>query len=898
MDFSDVSVIKNPYSPYFVYNSWTGRLQPANIFHLLICNNGIFPYPILIRITYVTYYSFMGFIMYCVLIRILKEAYTNKTHRYDIVMILSGIIAGTFYMINPKAAISWRLGNFWSFLMYPIAFYLFSLIFTRTKDADSSKILRYSIILGLIWFLGVGHPRLLTIDIPLILMFTFLISFLSPMKINKKTLINYIKLFLLTLIFFLMFSSFWIFPYIIIPIFVKAEPYIRPEYIITVDNINLLARNSIMYNIFRLTDNWVVFTEKLQFKNPGIYSQNYIKNPFWNITMYLLPIFAIGSLILKHPRKIKKYLLSLWLLGIVAMLLGSGPNGILGEYYYKIVFGMPLGLGWLIRAPYKLTRIITLVYGISGGITFYHIFGFLDKQEKRKKPYIAFIISILLISVIFYNTPMMAKDYGSVDNREAGKPPTPPPDYVELYEYLTHKKSFSYVMYVPSTPPRFSPKPEPRDLVIKHLASKKILDIDVANLEKITSIRNIRYIVLRGDVLDNDSLTLLFQKLKNDSKLKLCWNTSTIYCFENSNTSEFKILKRPIILFGDYAILLSEDVSDDFAIIPITYSNLFNLQKSLLDTPFMYLLDDSSEIYGIALIEYLKNSVLIFPFDYSVSSNWMTSWAKSYGFVYTWNLAKLGFNEFTASIAPYEKIVFTNKENAMISMKFNLDEKQEYTILVRSFDNKYGGRIDVKIMKDDDGDAVFVLPPIHTKDDRNSFVWHNLGSHLFEQGTYEIIIQNLNGFNGINLIAFVPTNLIKKAEALNKEVIYYNGKIDMNTKASKTMATIINVAYINPTLWKVKINATEPFILSFAEAYDPLWEAKVYGNGTLIERVSSIPLYGIINGFWINHTGDLEIVITYKPQDWFELGSVISVSTLVGCIVYLVYDWRRIQRRL
>jgi len=98
---------------------------------------------------------------------------------------------------------------------------------------------------------------------------------------------------------------------------------------------------------------------------------------------------------------------------------------------------------------------------------------------------------------------------------------------------------------------------------------------------------------------------------------------------------------------------------------------------------------------------------------------------------------------------------------------------------------------------------------------------------------------------------------------------------------------------INPTLWKVKINATKPFMLSFAEAYDPLWEARVYKDGKLVEKVRSIPIYSVINGFWINETGNLEIVIRHTPQDWFELGLKISGLTFISCIGYLFYDWRR-----
>ncbi len=59
-----------------------------------------------------------------------------------------------------------------------------------------------------------------------------------------------------------------------------------------------------------------------------------------------------------------------------------------------------------------------------------------------------------------------------------------------------------------------------------------------------------------------------------------------------------------------------------------------------------------------------------------------------------------------------------------------------------------------------------------------------------------------------------------------------------------------------------------------------------------MEVVKSIPLYSVINGFWINETGNLEIVIRYKPQDWFERGLIISALTFIGCIGYLFYDWR------
>ena len=120
-----------------------------------------------------------------------------------------------------------------------------------------------------------------------------------------------------------------------------------------------------------------------------------------------------------------------------------------------------------------------------------------------------------------------------------------------------------------------------------------------------------------------------------------------------------------------------------------------------------------------------------------------------------------------------------------------------------------------------------------------------------------------------------------------------NETINELFKTNETPASIMEYTKIDPTKYKVTVDATEPFMLSFAEGYDPLWEARIYKDGEKVEVVKSIPLYSVINGFWVDETGDLEIEIRYKPQDWFELGLWVSVTTFIGCIGYLFYDWRR-----
>jgi len=127
-----------------------------------------------------------------------------------------------------------------------------------------------------------------------------------------------------------------------------------------------------------------------------------------------------------------------------------------------------------------------------------------------------------------------------------------------------------------------------------------------------------------------------------------------------------------------------------------------------------------------------------------------------------------------------------------------------------------------------------------------------------------------------------------------RPIILYNlseliGDFDLNP----VKAEIIGYTRIDSTYYVVKVNASSPFLLVFAYGYEPYWEARVYKGGKLIERVRSIPVYGVVNGFWIDATGNLTVVIRYAPQDWYELGLKVSGSTFVLGIFYLVWDWRR-----
>lgn len=142
-------------------------------------------------------------------------------------------------------------------------------------------------------------------------------------------------------------------------------------------------------------------------------------------------------------------------------------------------------------------------------------------------------------------------------------------------------------------------------------------------------------------------------------------------------------------------------------------------------------------------------------------------------------------------------------------------------------------------------------------------------------------------------IEIIPLNKIPELKSIYLYSSETNETLEQLFNRMEKSTRSISYMKINPTLWKVKVNTTKPFMLIFAEAYDSSWEVKVYKNGKLVEVARSIPLYYAINGFWINETGNLTIIIQYVPQNWFMLGLIVSVITIALCMFYSLYDWRR-----
>jgi len=138
---------------------------------------------------------------------------------------------------------------------------------------------------------------------------------------------------------------------------------------------------------------------------------------------------------------------------------------------------------------------------------------------------------------------------------------------------------------------------------------------------------------------------------------------------------------------------------------------------------------------------------------------------------------------------------------------------------------------------------------------------------------------------------------------------------------------------LNPTKHKIKIeNAKEPFYLIFSETYHSGWQVYINTDTvqcnpiTTYETVEvtecqheykffevkdlsrlideSIPeenhfvVNGYANAWYIDPqelgTGEnFTVTLYFKPQSYFYIGLIISCLTFIGCVGYLLWDWRK-----
>ena len=81
------------------------------------------------------------------------------------------------------------------------------------------------------------------------------------------------------------------------------------------------------------------------------------------------------------------------------------------------------------------------------------------------------------------------------------------------------------------------------------------------------------------------------------------------------------------------------------------------------------------------------------------------------------------------------------------------------------------------------------------------------------------------------------------------------------------------------------MRSSGPFLLVLLESYDEMWKA--YVNGVQVSEASHVKVNMFANGWLIDATGPLNIVIQYEAQSFFERSILISLISQVLLSAYL-----------
>lgn len=231
-----------------------------------------------------------------------------------------------------------------------------------------------------------------------------------------------------------------------------------------------------------------------------------------------------------------------------------------------------------------------------------------------------------------------------------------------------------------------------------------------------------------------------------------------------------------------------------------------------------------------------------------------------------------------------------SRDSGSFEFSFDVPQDGEYEIFIRVLANRLGGELQFIL---DNSKRI----KIQTEKESDGFVWEKVGDDVFlSKGEHSLFVKNRQGLNALNLLAVLPKEKFleyqkKGKEYLGNQNVLYISKDGEEFKIPEEIlrkeTPEVNSKMLSLTKYLVKVkNAKEPFWLVFSETFHPLWEAKI-GQ----EKITPVKLFSLINGFYINETGNFEITIEFSPQRYVYWGMALSGLAWLVIILLIINEF-------
>lgn len=797
-------------------------------------------------------YALSGISMYF-LVGYLLIRYKFCQHKKTLFLI--SLSSAIFYMFNP-----WSLGHLWTFFIYP-SYSLIPLIVLIIDSKLNTFSLRWIILLAILTSFASTSPHGI-IWVFLIVFFWFLLMIINRV-INIKSAFRILLLFMC---FYLVINFYWILPYAST---IFQGNAVKPPYKMSPELLNYSSSNNNMINSFRYSSGWGYPIEPPK------------GDIWWSFVSIFLLIICFIPLI--SYRK-NQTIIFLSIASLVTFLLsyGTSTSSPISQWYMWISLYSPISnlIGWVFRAPDRWLSLtlffLSILMGISSSVIF-------NKTTKKIKFYSFLVIFILILSAFAFSIVPLAKSYSLY----VFSPTEIPNEYSKVNEWLDNNDNSSKLYWLPIYRPsgyNYSWEPTKRIGAFSIYSSTNpslnsfnslfdtssfnywfedniILGGKRAEVSKLIGQIGVKYIILDKSISHSSGLQ---QRIDLDKYIKLVYDIGNLSVYELLIHREEVYVPKRVITTNSMDETLLYDSK-----IPFNQSVTYFIKNPSFKINFSSLSEDlltDNLIYNSSLEEYL---------DY-------------------WSRTKRGTN-FSMQVineSPNNKVLMLttdsdskNRLGWVIGNEIKIRSNESYLIKDRmKWKNTIWSHVVIEGFNKDSKkwQQLIHCPEIQS----GSSDWKDYSCMIYINTSIEKIRPALAG-------GWVQNKSIGNASTFFEDIKILkvnDSKIKLNIFSKSPPGLLFNSTKISPTHYTVNINASEPFMLSFAESYDPLWVAKTKINGTTYE-FEPVPLYSVINGFWINQTGNLDITIEYKPQKWFYIGSAISGATLLGCIGYLVYDW-------
>lgn len=829
-------------------------------------------------VMYIGTFFLAGVSMYALAFSVIKSSRLGVGSR--LAPYAGAVFAAIIFMYNP-----WSLSHFWPYFGYP-GYALQPLVFLLlVKSVDAPKA-KYIVPLALL--IAVASTGPICVVWFWFMIITYILFHLAAKRFSRASLLSALKVVLPLGALYALLSAAWIMPYAWSRL--SGKPF-APSYLPEMSERMLdlfSATNSVMNNM-RLASGW------------GMPVEPQVSGGLWIILSFALPVLSIAALAVLYRRLRRNGTVIYWALMFgVSVLLATGTVFILRRPYYFFILRGPgsASFGWILRAFDRWLYYAPVFFALMLALLVAHLF------SSRKA--LRVVLAALVIAVVLVSFWPIASSYA----RTVYNPTKIPGDYAQVNDYVEKATPGARVAWLPFARSGFNYfwAPEKRIAPFNVISSNPNLN----NLQDLFAKDNFyfwleslfsqvaagpfgvmdRRLMLRKDLASRlfipfsarylilDSSVPGYQFANNfnmDSSLKSVKKTPLLEVFEFDETAAHL---RPAV-----RTLRIDNHYDELAVAqrlsPAELKRLSFIDRNPKS--------DMKAGYGVLDISDFKD-------DYDINGSFEAA-PSGGGAPDGWTLQK---SDVRVEISTDSK----SKKSGARSLYIRNAASQDFSIA-----RMLGREVPVE-----QGEIYSMETRLRYRNSK----WTNASVEGYdpERGEWVTIVNcppipygSNAGWKRFTCSFYMPPGFTRI-----RPVLAAGWSANIQQGPSESWFDDIRLSRISDRLYselagggpapevtweqesaqryRVKVRgATEPFLLVFGEAFDPLWLATT-SDGAKIDPVRQ---YSVISGFPLE-AGDTNLVIEYIPQKPFWVGLVVSLAALVLCILYLLATMLRRRR--